>query len=269
MGRVAQASGRSRERLERISHHFLSGPDERSAAGGRTPPLIPVLAAPGADLPLALLPQAFLARGRSSAVLDARRGVRTASRPDPSDPTHPQASAPPAVRGGGGGPADLEGLLRDAAALDPAPDLCLAPLAADDWPLPGGFGRPLLLARTDRDGVREAYLCLKALAMAGHAGPVGVVMAAAPDEEAARRHFDLLAEGALRFLGLEAVSYGYAPEPPPAHAPVDLLGPGPEARLAAALDGIARLLATDLEADLAPDRAPEMATDAPAPAPAP
>lgn len=248
MARVAQTSSASKERLERISHHFLSGTAERPAPSGNRPLLLPVLPVPGAeDFPLVLLTQALLARGRSTAVLDPRRGVRTATRPDPSEPSHPDASAPPAVRGGGGGPAlSLAGLAEAAAALTPAPELCLVPVAADDWPLPAGFGRPLLAVPARQEGVREAYRHLKRLAAAGHRGPVGVVITAADEEASARLHFDKLAEGALRFLELEVFSYGCLPAPPAPHAPVDLLGPGPEGLLATALEGVARLLCHDL-----------------------
>jgi hypothetical protein len=260
VGRVAQTSSRSRERLERISHHFLSGPGDGPAASGRRPILVPVLPMPGAqDLPLSLLTQALLARGRSSAILDARRGVREASRLNPSEPSHRNVSVPPAADGGGDGPTLLEGLARTSLALQPVPDLCLVPVTVDDWPWPAAFGPPLLAVATDRDGVREAYRGLKQLAAAAPTGPVGVVMTEAPDEASARLHFEKLAEGALRFLQVEVVSYGWLPAPPPPHGPVDLLGPGPEVRLATALEGIARLLVADLAA----------VPGAPAPAPAP
>jgi len=247
MARVAQTSSASKERLERISHHFLSGP-ERPVPSGAQPVLVPVLPMPGAeDFPLVLLTQAFLARGRSSAVLDPRRGVRTATRPDPSDLSHPDVSVPPAVRGGGDGPtSDLATLVDAARTHKPAPDVCLVPVTTDDWPLPAGFVRPVLAVPAHKDGVREAYRALKRVAAAGHVGPVGVVITAAPDEASARLHFEKLAEGALRFLELEVASYGCLPAPPAPHAPVDLLGPGPEGLLATALDGVARLLCTDL-----------------------
>jgi hypothetical protein len=248
MARVAQTSSASKQRLERISHHYLSEPAERAAPSGNRSLLLPVLPMPGVeDFPLVPLTQALLARGRSSVVLDPRRGVRTATRPDPSEPSHPDASVPPAARGGGGGPAfALGGVAEAAAALKPPPDLALVPVALDDWPLPDGFGRLLLAVPARQDGVREAYRALKRLAAAGHRGPVGAVITDAPDETSARLHFDKLAEGALRFLELEVHSYGCLPAPPGPHAAVDLLGPGPESLLATALEGVARLICHDL-----------------------
>jgi len=251
MGRIAQTSGASKQRLAEISHHFLSeSPEGDDAPAGRKgcAALLPVLPVPGAaDFPFTRLTQAFLARGWPSNVLDPRRGSRDAhTHPSPSAQSHPEPSAPPAPTGGGSGPANLTAVLDAARDLTPAPRLCLVPLRVEDWPLPAPFLPPLLAVPAGHDGVREAYRCLKRIVAAGHAGPVGAVMVAAPDEASAGRHFDKLADGALRFLGVEVVSYGFLPAPPEPHAAVDLLADTPDASFGAALEGVVRLLEADL-----------------------
>jgi hypothetical protein len=251
MARVAPASSASKERLERISHHFLSTPGEGSAPEGKAPLMVPLVAAPGSpDFPLESLSQALLARGRPAAVLDARRDVRTSSRPTPSTQAHPEPPVPSGPTGGGGGPAwppmAPDEALEAARALDPVPDLCLVPLSAESWPLPGGFTRPLLLVPAHREGLREAFLCAKQAHAWGLKGAVGVILTDAADPAAAARQFDQLSQALWRFLGLEAVSYGAVPPGESPHAAVDLLGPAPEARLDESLAGIARLLAADL-----------------------
>lgn|GEM_PF-1731372 len=266
MGRVAPASSASKERLERISHHFLSAPGDGPAPGAKVPLMVPVVAVPGSpEFPFDLLSQALLARGRPAAVLDARRDVRTSSRPDPSTDARHETPVPPGEPAGGGGLATapqatvaaagpvatlLPGDALDAArALDPVPDLCLVPLTAEAWPLPRAFTRPLLAVPAHKDGVREAFLAAKQAHAWGLKGAVGVVMVAvtaAGDAAAAARHFEHLSEALWRFLGLEAVSYGALPPEKAPHAAVDLLGPAPASRLEAAVAGVARLLAADL-----------------------
>lgn len=258
MGRVAPASGTSKERLERISHHFLSGPEgapesapgDGPAPAAKAPLVVPVLTVPGGDeLPLERLSRALLARGRSAAVLDARGDVQSASRPNPSEKTHRDNPVPPAGSGGGDGlapPADTARLVEAARALDPVPALCLVPLTAEDWPVPDAFARPLLAVATGGEALRAGFLAVKQAHAGGLKSTLGVLLTHAPDAAAAARHFDALAEALWRFLGLEAVSYGCLPAPPAPHAAVDLLGPGHEARLDTALAGVARLLAADL-----------------------
>jgi len=254
VGRVAPASSASKERLERISHHFLSAPGDGPAPGARVPLMVPVVAVAGAPaFPLEELSQALLARGRPAVVLDARRDVRTPSRPTPSTEAHQETPVPPGDPAGGDGlarpaePLAHPGEALDAArTLDPVPDFCLVPVTAEAWPLPKAFTRPLLAVPAHRDGVREAYLAAKQAHAWGLAGPVGVVMTDAADPAAAARHFDQLANAMGRFLGLEAVSYGALPSPATPHAAVDLLAPAPESRLDSALAGLARLLAADL-----------------------
>jgi hypothetical protein len=255
VGRVAPASSASKERLERISHHFLSAPGDGPPKGPRAPLMVPVVAVPGSpEFPLETLSQALLARGRPAVVLDARRDVGILTRPSPSTQAHPETPVPPDPQAGGGGPARPPAApvvqpgdaLEAARALDPAPALCLVPLSADAWPLPKAFTHPLLIVPAHRDGVREAFLCAKQAHAWGLKGPVGVVMTDAADSAAAARHFEHLADAVWRFLGLDTVSYGALPASAPPHAAVDLLGPAPEARVDAALAGIARLLAADL-----------------------
>jgi hypothetical protein len=276
MARVASASSASKERLERISHHFLSGPGDGPAPGARTPVLVPVVAVPGCpEFPLDRLSQALLARGRPAVVLDARRDARGTSRPSPSDQAHRDSPVPSGKDAGGGGPtrsakrsdatapAHPAEAVEAARALDPVPDVCLVPLAADAWPLPGAFTHPLLVLPATTDGVREAYLCAKQAHAWGLTGAVGVIVVEAPDDAAAARHFDALSDALWRFLGLAAISYGSLPSPPPPHGPVDLLAPGGAQGdpVDAALAGMARLLAAEL-----PEPEPEAA---PAPAPRP
>ncbi len=264
MARVASASSASKERLERISHHFLSGPGDGPAPGARTPVLVPVVAVPGCpEFPLEQLSQALLARGRPAVVLDARRDARGTSRPSPSTEAHRDSPVPSGKDAGGGGPAPAPAhpaeAVEAARALDPVPDVCLVPLAADAWPLPGAFTHPLLVLPATTDGLREAYLCAKQAHAWGLTGTVGVIVVAAPDNAAAARHFDALSDALWRFLGLAAISYGSLPAPPPPHGPVDLLAPGGAQGdpVDAALAGMARLLAAELpEPEAAPVPAP-------------
>ncbi|MFQ5509293.1 MAG: hypothetical protein ACE5FN_08145 [Leptospirillia bacterium] len=208
--------------------------------------MIPIYSVSDADIfPTTRLAQALLSRGRPSIVLDAERGLQSTPHPNPSAAPHHDSAVPPAE--GGDGPALLDRILRQARAVKPRPEVCLLPLAGSDWSLASLFGSLLLTVPASRKGVREGYRLVKQVSASGVTGTIGIVVLNATDSDGAQRHFNKLAEGAFRFLGVDLVSYGYVPAPPPAYAPVDLLKPGfHDDELNSAVAGIAALIIEDL-----------------------
>lgn len=266
MRETAAAPRGTKERLQQISHHFLSSAPA-PGSGGKGPLMVPVFMIGERDsFPCNDLARALLARGRAVQVLDVERDVQEPSPPDPSQAPHHERSVPPGDDAGGNGPAramgvaDLGEIVAGVRALKPPPELCLVPLRAVDWPLASFFGSVLLAVPTSREGVTEAYRFAKRAATAGGIASVGVTMVGASDPDSAALHFAKLAEGVVRFLGVEVASYGYVPAPPAPHAAVNLLssrGWGDEA--AEAVAGIANLIVADLPAPPPVDRKAEPA----------
>jgi hypothetical protein len=207
--------GTARARLHGISRHFLSDDVPYRialcAASDDAPPL-----------PADGLARALADRGRTVACVDSAASLVTLTRRDTEH--NLTAERPPGAE--------------PLAVMLAAPDLMLIAtcggheIAACDLAL---FAVP---ARAD--GLRSAYLRLKALARSDRRPPIGVTLTGADDCRAAARCFDRLAVAARDFLGIELASYSYLPADP--------------RRTEAALADIARLLLEDRRATRRPDR---------------
>ncbi len=236
----------TRKRLAAISHHFLSGPMPRSAKPGKPTLVLPVLpVGTDAAFPFSQLSATVRSKGRSAHVLSFDSVRRDAS--PSASATHPNPSIPSAGTDGGDGPAFQEQVAEALSGVSPVPDLCLVPLDRNEWPVAAALGNALLTVQANRASALAAYALIKRMAAAGMQGIFGVTIVGAENAGEAGRYFDVLADAADHFLGLEVVSYGYLPAPPPAHAPVDLLADeGSRSPRIIAIDGIATLLIGDL-----------------------
>ena len=246
---MSATGAHSRQRLAAISHHFLGEGTQSLSPGAKRPAVVPVFSIRvERPLPFALFTQAFLARGKSVTILDVSRERPNVAPPDPSTPPRPdQPTSTADSSGGGSGPALGDKVMGQVAALEPPSDICLVPMAYDQWPVARGFGRLLLVVGCCREGVESAYQLIKRLHGSGRVGPVGVTMADAASADEAARYFDTLAQACDRFLQMQPVSYGYLPKPLTGYAPVDLLDPDTaDGGLGSAVGGIAGLLCGDL-----------------------
>jgi hypothetical protein len=137
--------------------------------------------------------------------------------------------------------------MAEVAALEPPTDICLVPMAYNQWPTARGFARLLIAVGCCREGVENAYQLIKRLHGAGRVGSVGVTMADAANADEAAHYFDVLAQACEQFLQMQPISYGYLPKPVAGHAPIDLLDPdASDGGLRSAVGGIAGLLCADL-----------------------
>lgn len=252
--RTASAASTSRERLEKISHHFLTGPGSRTRPEAGHPHVMPIVSVSG-DVPFPhhSLAQALCARGRLARILEVYWGPQESASPTSTpDTSHHTEAAPPLPEGGGGPALDSAAIRERAAALDPAPALCLVPLQARHVTVAVEFGGVLMGVPASRDGLLAAYRFSKAALALREGVTLGVTILHARDRPSAALHFEKLADGVRRFLGVEVVSFGFIPAPPNPYAPVDLLAPEPpDTAQTRAVEGIATLILADLcDADL-------------------
>lgn len=205
---IIQAAGlNARERLARISHHFLSEDEQRGAADA---PLF-FLAAPSLDagrhcLTPEHLAGAFARAGRSVAAFDGRGEGPSFLYPPRAPSEHP-------------GTARHDGRIRQLLAggrPQAPPDIVvttrMAPIALEA----GDFAVTLLAVPPDCEGMRRAFVDLKRLTAGAGPRPnvIGVTVCDALDQAQAERCFERFALAAYRFLGLTLPSYGWLP---PAH----------------------------------------------------
>jgi hypothetical protein len=212
----------SRERLSRISHHFLS--DDESY----TPPpvsqanipmetsnkqpeentqtfVLPILMSLQQEhyFPVYALSQALLAHKTSSAVLLVEGELTSSScstvfKPHGSTPTTADQTS-------------LQDLLQQTG-YQHEPDVYLIPVAGVTSPYVATSRRLLIPAEASLNGVRSAYLQLKWLASLRQDLDIGLIMLNTDDPAWARRCFDKLATGARMFLDITITSYGYLPD---------------------------------------------------------
>jgi hypothetical protein len=219
-----QAAG-AKERLQRISRHFLSEEDEIRR--------IAVLAGPDElhSLPLDGLARALAGLGRSVAVIDAAAGLVTLTRPDPVPQTaagHEPSLHPERVMSG------LFSAHRPDILLIRSPHPSAAITSCD---------LVLLDVPAQARGMRAAYLGLKALAQSPRIPPIGITLTGAPGRDEAAVAFGRFALAAQRFLDIRVTSYSYLA--------ADAARGNGRSMTAALLEDIAHLLLEDVRK---PDR---------------
>lgn len=215
----ARDSAAAKDRLQRIGRFFLSEDGGIFRIAVLTDP------ADTAVFPLDLLARALARHGRSVAVVDtAGLCSLTLSCPAPGEAASAQERALAALR------------------TPPVPDLALL-ATKDSGARTAGCDLILLPVPVRSDGMRSAYLRLKALARSGHAPPVGVLITGAAGREEAAAGFGNFARAALRFLDLRVASYSYLAAEHMAHG---------QRSADTALDGAARLLLRDWRQAAAP-----------------
>ncbi len=206
----------SRQRLRRISGHFLSE--------DREPVRIAVFGAqddPHA-LPVDALARALAGRGAAVAVDDTPSGVVALVRPDPDGARAGAIEASPRT--------GFEGWLARLR-CDQPPDLLLvtaAQAAAVSCAL------ALFSVPVQTRGMRSTYLALKTLVRHDPAPLIGVTVTGTRTRGEAAEGFRHFASAAERFLGIRVSSYSF------------IVAGAPRAACDAALDDIARLLLADL-----------------------
>jgi len=206
----------SRQRLRRISGHFLSE--------DREPVRIAVFGDPADPCALQVdaLARALAVRGAAVAVDDTLSGVVALVRPDPDGARAGAIEAPPRT--------GFEGWLARLR-CDQPPELMLitaAQAAAVSCAL------ALFSVPVQTRGMRSAYLALKTLARHDPAPLIGATITGARTRGEAAEGFRCFAAAAERFLGIRVASYSY-------------IAAGSERAAGdAVLDDIARLLLADL-----------------------
>ena len=264
--RVASTSAASRERLEKISHHFLTAAEPRRRQEAVSPLTIPIISvSPEAAFPHDRLARALASRGRPARVLEISRELQNSAHPASlPDPTHQPGAALSLTGKGGTAPATPDGVRDAIGALNPAPAFCLVPLKASEVVTGVELGCLLIGAEPNREGLLAAYRLAKAAWAHRPGASVGVTILNARDRTSAALHFKKLAEAVTRFLGEELVSFGFIPEPPDPYAAVDLLSDErQDTGVNRAVEGIANLILADLEAMEAEAEAAQVEAEAP------
>jgi hypothetical protein len=224
----------SRERLSRISHHFLSDDQpttstvetqtnndsdntvDKSPQYNKQPLVLPILMSLQQEnnFPVYTLSQAMLAHNKSSAVLlvegelsSSTRSMVFKSRHDHlhhNDQDH--ESNPFSAH-----QEPIQKLLQQTG-FQHAADVYLIPIANITSPYVKTSRKILIPVQASLDGIRMAYLQLKRLATLKQEVGVGIVILKTNDPSWAQRCFEKLASAALRFLNLTITSYGYLPD---------------------------------------------------------
>jgi len=192
----------TRKRLANISHHFLS----EVGAGSKSlsqPSLLPVLLLDGVDQiwVVHVLEHALKARSRSALVvyLNCLMDRHQSQIKEPDDTTSitiPFSRRDDRIEGG-----SAKERILDTVTIDhPEIEYAFIVLTEEQMDAMASFECMLLPVPATLDGIRRAYCETKRLCRLGRVN-IGVVMLGATDSATARRCFDKLAVGALRFLG--------------------------------------------------------------------
>jgi len=192
----------TRKRLADISHHFLS----EDSAGSKSlsqPSLLPVLLLDSVDQiwVVHVLAQALKARSRSSLVIYLNRLMdrHQSQNKEPDDTTGitiPFSRRDDRIKGG-----SVKERILDRIHVDhPEVEYAFVALTEEQMEALASFECMLLPVPATLDGIRRAYCVTKRMYQRGRVN-IGIVMLGATDPAAARRYFDKLAVGALRFLG--------------------------------------------------------------------
>jgi len=176
----------SRERLEKISRHFL-GDDKHITGNEQDPFFLPVLLDPyQKDFPMETFVETFQAHGKTACLLS----------PDNEKLSDESIFS--------GNPA---GRSRD---LQSMPDVCLIPLSDPHHPCIAKFGRVLMLVPTSLDGIQQAYVHLKHWSQTPSKPTVGITMLGHEKHASSVWLFSgKLVSGAMSFLKWQPMSFGY------------------------------------------------------------
>ncbi len=212
----------TRERLADISRYFLSDPEASDAKTSVQPPetwLLPILVGP--ELTQALvyaLARALHTRSITAIVLHIEPRLRST---DPrstslcSDPDTPQA---------------LRMRLQDGlGSTKPQPHVCLIPVSESRDMHLRDYERALIVLGATPAALKQSYLSIKQLALAGIETRIGTIVVGAKDNSDGRKLFDRLAAAAMRFLGRTLDYVGTVMAPAPESGSRDSAGatPGP------------------------------------------
>jgi hypothetical protein len=216
----------SKERLQRISRHFLSDEDGIRRIAVVTDPDQPC------GFPVDGLARALAGRGRGVAVIDAAAGLFTLTCPDPAPQSATGREPEPGLE-------RVMSKLRDSG----PPDILLIASSCSAAPI-ASCDLALLAVPTHARGMRSAYLALKALAQLASIPPIGVTLTGAQGRDDAAAAYAKFAIAAHRFLDVRITSYSYL-------AVEAARGTG-RSTAAASLEIIARLLLEDARTAAAP-----------------
>ena len=223
--KVSHNAASSRERLSRISHHFLSEDSTPAPAlaryttsytnrspniipdQNRQPFVLPVLMDPQQEnhFPVYALSQALLAHKKSSAVLLVE-GERTSS---PCTTLFNIKDGAPQDDG------TTQGATKNHPfphMLQHTPDIYLIPIASIKSVYVASYQRVLMPVPASIIGIRTAYIQLKRLVDESREINAGITMTQTSDPDWARRCFEKLAAAAQAFLDLKITSYGCLPD---------------------------------------------------------
>ena len=216
--RASTSANSSRERLARISHHFLS--DEQPSASqdpgamhkithaydttpvqNAQPYILPILMGLQQEnkFPVYALSQALLSHKTSSAVMLVEGELSSAS----STIFTPYKAIPDQ---------DPFNQLLQQTRYQHNPDIYLIPVAGVCSPYVTLTRRLLIPVEATLNGVRDAYLRIKRTSDSKQQLAIGIIFLKCNDPDWARRCFAKLADGTRSFLDITIASYGYLPE---------------------------------------------------------
>lgn len=184
----------TKDRLHRVSRHFLSEEDELFRIAVLTAPDDPHI------LPVDGLARALARLGRAVAIIDVTEGLISLIRPH-SDYVLRSPAAQESDTG-------VERFLANMRCNHP-PDIMIiaAPPAAAHI---AACDLALLAVPAQTDGLRSAYLRLKTLAQLDRTPPhIGITVTGAGSRDEAASRFNAFALAAHNFLGIRVTSYAY------------------------------------------------------------
>lgn len=232
----------ARERLARISHHFLSD-TEPAATGGTITVRLAVLTVRDTPqtLPVHDLARALALRGRAVSVVDLADGLVSSIRPAVAPEKLAEQVRPPA--GAGASAPTTPG-------LDTRCDIdTLMVVAQRPEPQLSGCDSVLLPVPYDPQGMYRAYDGAKRLLGCARPPTLGVTITGATGRAEAEAAFEKFARATMRFLEITPTSYAY------------LDGAADADQQTAQLSSIAALLLEDWRGRVGPEHVPEHASE--------
>lgn len=192
--RAPQTPNGTRERLARISHHFLTEPEPPPRPA---PSLLPVvLDDDSQDLLVYGLAQTCHARGTITRVLHTEAQLRAAD--SRSSPLY-ELIAPAAL---------MDQLDEELSGTKPPPDLCLIPLLTAESPMLANYSHTVLLVPATPAATVRAYLRIKCLRRANPDAQPGIVMLSNDADVDPAALYDRISAASRRFLDCEPVWLG-------------------------------------------------------------
>ena len=200
-------SQQSRQRLDKISHHFMSDSPIKTTKR-RIPLFLPILIDGVAHKKLILeLNEELIRTGLLSCIIDTNDIYTSLTMsgylsthecwPDSFDDMHNQKNRMNAYN-----------MVKKQIIDKKMGDIYLLPYTYEQLFVPELFGKAVIIATSNLDEIRTAYADIKILS--NHSvNSIGIIMAYSSDIDTATQYFTKLSEGVRKFLGFNIYENGY------------------------------------------------------------